>query len=120
MAREFLRVGYEIYSLIIHLQHRPPQALLEFHPKCFDEKRPFVSGFLDNFRGWFSSTVARTSFDSNQNRRGPLVIFLQSGCKLETSCNLAANLKLCPGTTRSSVSAVVMSVGGYDVFGFRL
>ena len=33
---------------------------------------------------------------------------------------MAVNLKLCPGTTRSSVSAVVTSVAGYFVPGFRL
>ena len=32
----------------------------------------------------------------------------------------AANLKLWAGTTRSSWSAVVISVGGYDVPGLRL
>src|SRR5262249_37266245 len=35
-------------------------------------------------------------------------------------CNIAANLNECPGTTRSSVSPVVTSVGGYCVPGFRL
>ena len=57
----------------------------------------------------FPRSMSSLGFNSDQHRRRPRL----------TACMVAANLKLCPGTTRSSWSAVAIIVGGYCA-GFKL
>jgi hypothetical protein len=79
------------------------------HPQIPHQKRPLVSEFSDELGGGFVGAVAGADFDADEDGGGAGLAFLP----------LAVNLKLPTGTTRSSVSAVVMSVAGYFVPFFR-
>ena len=64
---------------------------------------PLVGGLLDHLRRRLAAAVAGLGLDADQRR-----VRRRPG----TPGARAANLKLCAGTTRSSWSAVVTSVGG--------
>ena len=90
------------FDAVQNREEFPHGPLRRRHAEVLHEKRPVVGGFLDPLRDGFSRAVA-----------GGVEMRISTGALPACArCIAAANLKLWPGTTRSSVSAVAINVAG--------
>ena len=84
-------------------RRRPVISGIDFIPRFFTRNAHWSVDFFDPLAGRLAGAVAGAGLDADQHR----------ACRRPgRAASAAANLKLWPGTTRSSVSAVVTSVAG--------
>src|SRR5690242_19914902 len=74
----------DIANFLVSVLSAHCSVLLLIHPQILDQKRPLIGSFFDQFGGGLARSMAGSRFDSDQDRRGTGLTFLQSSCKLET------------------------------------
>src|SRR2546423_8017362 len=71
-------------SRLSEKKSRSRELLRSFHAELFDEERPAVGGFFDDFRGRLARAVTGFGFDPNQSRFVATLRRLKRGGEFET------------------------------------